>query len=144
MVERCNVSERDQGDSFDNGVDWAAFGELANEARLPKRHVRPVSIILRVVASSPMPILRQTRRALRWESALVSGGLYRELHSYITMKSQLRACQLRDSGPGNAHDPGSIVNGIGLRRVVNERLRGIEQQRLPGHQWRLVLQPLLV
>ena len=28
MVERCNVSERDQGDSFDNGVDWAAFGEL--------------------------------------------------------------------------------------------------------------------
>ena len=28
MVERCNVSERDQGDSFDNGVDWEAFGEL--------------------------------------------------------------------------------------------------------------------
>ena len=28
MVERCNVSEQEQGDSFDNGVDWAAFGEL--------------------------------------------------------------------------------------------------------------------
>ena len=28
MVERCNVSEQDQGDSFDNGVDWAAFSEL--------------------------------------------------------------------------------------------------------------------
>jgi len=28
MVERCSVSEQDQGDSFDNGVDWAAFGEL--------------------------------------------------------------------------------------------------------------------
>ena len=28
MVERCNVSGQDQGDSFDNGVDWAAFGEL--------------------------------------------------------------------------------------------------------------------
>jgi len=27
-VERCSVSEQDQGDSFDNGVDWAAFGEL--------------------------------------------------------------------------------------------------------------------
>lgn len=28
MVERCDACERDQGDSFDNGVDWAAFGEL--------------------------------------------------------------------------------------------------------------------
>ena len=28
MVERCNASGQDQGDSFDNGVDWAAFGEL--------------------------------------------------------------------------------------------------------------------
>ena len=28
MVERCNVSEHDQGDSFDNSVDWVAFGEL--------------------------------------------------------------------------------------------------------------------
>ena len=28
MVERCNASEQEQGDSFDNGVDWAAFGEL--------------------------------------------------------------------------------------------------------------------
>ena len=28
MVERCDARERDQGDSFDNGVDWAAFGEL--------------------------------------------------------------------------------------------------------------------
>ena len=28
MVERCNVSEQEQGDSFDNGIDWAAFGEL--------------------------------------------------------------------------------------------------------------------
>ena len=28
MVERCNVSEQEQGDSFDNGVDWAASGEL--------------------------------------------------------------------------------------------------------------------
>ena len=28
MVERCNVSEQEQGDSFDNGVDWVAFGEL--------------------------------------------------------------------------------------------------------------------
>jgi len=28
VVERCSVSEQDQGDSFDNGVDWAAFGEL--------------------------------------------------------------------------------------------------------------------
>ena len=28
MVERSNVSEQEQGDSFDNGVDWAAFGEL--------------------------------------------------------------------------------------------------------------------
>lgn len=30
MVKRCNVSEQEQGDSFDNGVDWAAFGELRN------------------------------------------------------------------------------------------------------------------
>jgi putative 2-hydroxy-3-oxopropionate reductase len=28
MVERCDARERDQGDSFDNGVDWVAFGEL--------------------------------------------------------------------------------------------------------------------
>ena len=28
MVERCDARERDQDDSFDNGVDWAAFGEL--------------------------------------------------------------------------------------------------------------------
>ena len=28
MVERCGARERDQGDSFDKGVDWAAFGEL--------------------------------------------------------------------------------------------------------------------
>ena len=28
MAERCDARERDQGDSFDNGVDWAAFGEL--------------------------------------------------------------------------------------------------------------------
>ena len=28
MVERGNVSEQEQGDSFDNSVDWAAFGEL--------------------------------------------------------------------------------------------------------------------
>lgn len=28
MVERCDARERDQGDSFDNGVDWAASGEL--------------------------------------------------------------------------------------------------------------------
>ena len=28
MVERCDVSEQEQCDSFDNGVDWAAFGEL--------------------------------------------------------------------------------------------------------------------
>ena len=27
MVERCNVSGQGQSDSFDNGVDWAAFGE---------------------------------------------------------------------------------------------------------------------
>ena len=70
-----------------------------------------MSIILRVVASSPMLILRQTRRALRMGSVVVSGGSYRNRYAYITMKSQLRACQLRDSGPGNAHDPGSIVNG---------------------------------
>lgn len=28
MVERCDARVRDQGDSFDNGVDWVAFGEL--------------------------------------------------------------------------------------------------------------------
>ena len=28
MVERCNASGQDQGASFDNGVDWVAFGEL--------------------------------------------------------------------------------------------------------------------
>ena len=28
MVERCNASGQDQGDSFDNNVDWAAFSEL--------------------------------------------------------------------------------------------------------------------
>ena len=136
MVERCNVSGQDQGDSFDNGVDWAAFGELRTRcddvsepwltdvdiydekgppAAFDERSMTTQEAcetgVYHLAGGCVVPILRQTRRALRWESALVSGGLYRELHSYITMKSQLGACQLRDSGPGNAHDPGSIVNG---------------------------------
>ena len=28
MVERCIVSGDDQGESYDSGIDWAAFGEL--------------------------------------------------------------------------------------------------------------------
>lgn len=28
MAERCSVSKQDHGDSFDNDVDWVAFGEL--------------------------------------------------------------------------------------------------------------------
>ena len=28
MAERCNVSGDDQGESYDSGIDWAAFGKL--------------------------------------------------------------------------------------------------------------------
>ena len=30
MAERCNASGQDQDESCDDGIDWAAFGELRN------------------------------------------------------------------------------------------------------------------
>ena len=104
MVEQCNASGQDQGDSFDNGVDWVAFGELRDryndvcepwltDADIYDEQGAPTALGERSRTtreacesgvyhlaggwSSPMLILRQTRRALRMGSVPVSGGSYR-------------------------------------------------------------------
>ena len=137
MVERYNTSGHDQAESCDNGIDRAAFGELGDrcdyvsepwlthagiydedgavavsDERSATAHEACETGVYHLAGGCVVTDADLEADAARFEvGELVSGGSYRNRYSYITMKSQLRACQLRDSGPRNAHDPGSIVNG---------------------------------